>query len=539
MTERKQKLTPEEQGRQEAIAAYQKQLFAAQRLLKLRQAQDDLLAYTVMSMPDPADPDNPEASRYKTHKVHRLIADTLMKVESGEILNLIISVQPRVGKSELVSKRFPSWFLGRDPYRQAIVTSYGDDLATEFGREVREIMRTPFYQQVFPGVELRKGNQSADRLQTNRGGIATFVGVGGGLTGKGADLLVIDDPIKNHEEARSRTMRDRAWNWFNTTAMSRLMGVSGRVVICMTRWHEDDLVGRLTNPRNPYYDPDEAKKWTVINIPAFADEDDVLGREPGEILWPERTPQAFLESMRRRDPAGFAALYMGRPAPPEGNFFKADHIKTYKPHQLPKRLRLYAASDHAISLAQDRDKSCMGVVGVDENDNIWILPDLVWRQMAANTQVEAMLDLMQRHHPLFWWAERGHISQSIGPFLRKRMAETQTYVTIDEKTPVKDKMTRAQSIQARMSMGKVFFPDFAPWWADAKDELLNFPNGTHDDFVDFVAWIGIGLGQITKADAVMPTTHEPQTGSIQWIVTMADRLKRGKEPTNGENKYLH
>lgn len=519
------------------VADYERKLFAAKRLLTLRSCQDDLLLYTQLSMPDPLDPDNPAASRYDAHKIHRFLCDQLMAVERGEILRLIICMQPRVGKSELVSRKFPTWFTGRDPYRQTIVTSYGDDLATEFGRECRHIMRGAFYQQVFPGIALRRGNAAADRIQTHAGGVLTFAGRAAGLTGKGADLLVIDDILKNSEEARSKIIRDQIWTWFNQVAMTRLMGVQGRVVICMTRWHEDDLVGRLTNPRSPYYDPQEAAKWTVINIPAFAEADDPMGREPGEILWPERTPQAFLESMRRLDPAGFSAQYMGRPSPPEGNLFKRAGIRGYQAHQLPQNLRFYAASDHAVSLLAKRDPSCMGVVGVDGQDNIWVLPDLVWRQLDSEQQVDAMLDLMQRHRPLLWTAERGHISLSLGPFLRKRMQEEKTFISIDERVPTKDKQTRAQAIAGRWSMGKVYLPKFAPWYEDAVDQLLNFPNGANDDFVDFLALIGLSLDTLNRPNQSTPARKQAQSGSIQWILQSAERLRRQSPP--GTDRYLH
>lgn len=519
------------------IEAYQKQLNAAKRLVQLREAKEDLLRYCHLSMPDPMDPDNPERSRYQTHPIHQFLANELMEVEAGRCLRLIVSVQPRIGKSELVSKRFPSWCMGRDPYKQIVTASCTDDLASEFGRENRWVMKSAFYQQVFPGTAVRRGSASTERIQTQQGGLLQAVGIGGTLVGKGADILVIDDPVKSADEARSPAYRDRCWSWFTQVAMSRVMGTMGAVVICATRWHEDDLIGRLTNPKNPYYSAEEAAKWRVINIPAYADLDDPLGREPGEILWPERTPREHLESMRRLDPEGFNALYMGRPAPPEGAFFKARGISTYKPNQLPKNLRYYAASDHAVSLEQRRDKTCMGVVGVDENENVYVLPDLVWRQMDAEVQVEAMIDLMARHRPLFWWAEKGHISMSLGPFLRKRMNETRTYATIDERIPSKDKMTRAQAIQARMSMGKVFWPEFAPWYADAREELLNFPNGMHDDLVDFISWVGIGLDSLVRADVRSAPKRSVQTGSIQWIIQAA-AAKRTEAAANDDTRYL-
>ncbi len=523
----------------EKIEAVRHQVLAAQRLKGLQTARDSLLDYVQLSMPDPAFPDDATKSRYEVHRVHRLLAETLEKVERGEILRLIISVQPRVGKSQLSSKSLPGWLLGRDPYRQIIVTSYGEDLAQEFGRDVREQMTSPFYKQVFPRTQLRRGSRAANRLQTEAGGLAHFVGIGGPLTGKGADYLIIDDYIKDAEEARSKAAKDKHWEWYSRVALSRVMGKGGAVVITATRWAEDDLIGRLTDPDLEYVTEEDAAQWTVINIPAFAEEDDPVGREPGEVLWDDRTPRTFLESFRRLDPAGFAALYMGRPAPPEGNFFKRDQLRVYQPHQLPSNLRYYAASDHAVSLDQKRDRSCIGVIGLDEEDNIWVLPDLVWARLDAEDQVEAMLNLMRQYAPLNWWAEKGHISQSLGPFLRKRMVEEGVFCTITEKTPVKDKQTRAQAIQARSSMGKVFLPGFAPWVGEALEELLTFPNGAHDDFVDFMAWIGLGLARHVKAEtATTPEPEAPRSGTLEWILSTSDRLRKRDNQTERAARYL-
>ena len=517
------------------VALAERQLHAAQRLLRLKTARDSLLDFTVMSMPDPNDIDNPHASRYTVRPHHEFIARQLEGVISGETPLLILSVPPRMGKSELVSRRLPGWFIGREPYSHTIVTSYGEELAQDFGREVREIMQSAFYQQVFPGTHLRTGSRSAERLQTMEGGMVVFTGMGGTITGRGADLLIIDDPIKDRETANSRLVRNKHWDWFRDVALSRLMG-AGRVVICMTRWHEDDIIGRITNPRNEYYDEKFARDWTVVNIPAFAEENDPVGRKPGEVLWPERSSAKFLDTQRRINPSGFSALYMGRPAPPEGDFFKSAHLQTYASMgDLPSNLRYYAASDHAISMDQKADKTCMGVVGVDQDNNIYVMPDLVWRKLDAEHQVDSMLALMREHRPLFWWAEKGHISKSIGPFLRKRMLEEGVYASIVEKTPSKDKMTRAQAIQGRMAMGKVFFPRFAPWWPDAKDQLLNFPHTQNDDFVDFLAWIGIGLSEQVPANRPVVRDRAPRTGTIQWIKASADRLRQEKR---NDNRYL-
>lgn len=540
-------LTPKELDKlpaelREKIEAARTQVFAARRLQTIQTARDNLIDFIQMSMPDPEFPEDVTRSRYEVKPIHRLLTETMEKVERGEILRLAISVQPRVGKSQVCTKSFPAWLMGRDPYRQIIVTGYGDEFVKEFGREVRETMLSPFYQHVFPKAKLRRNAKAANRLQTEAGGILHFGGLGGQLTGKGADYLLVDDPIKNAEQARSRAEKDKLWQGFTKDAMSRLMGKAGAVVVTATRWAEDDIIGRLTDPKLGYTTEKEAAKWTVINIPAFADEDDPLGREPGEILWEERTPRTFLESFRELDPAGFAALYMGRPAPPEGNLFMRDNVvdNAYMPQDLPRNLRFYGASDHAVSEEQRRDPSCMGIVGVDEKGDIWVMPELVWRKMGPEAAVDSMFELIRDKKPLFWWAEKGHISKSIGPFLKKRMQEEKVYCAIVEKTPVHDKVARSQSIQGRMSMGKVHLPRFAPWFSDAVEELLTFPNGHHDDFVDFLSWIGIGLAsQVPATSYIEKEKPEPPSGSLEWILKSSERIRKKDTATEKHARYLH
>lgn len=523
------------------IELARQQVFAAQRLKNLKTAKDNLLDFTTLSMPDPAAPNDPLRSRYEVHKVHRFLAKKLEQVATGEVLRLAISVQPRVGKSFLSSQNFPAWLLGRDPYHQCIVTGYSDDFVKDFGRYTKTLMTSPFYNQVFPNSVLNRNSKAANHMMTEAGGILHFAGWQGSLTGRGADTLIIDDLIRGAEEARSRTTKDKQWEWFTRDASTRVMGTLGAIVIVATRWAEDDLIGRLTDVDQGFTSPEEAAQWEVVNIPAFAEENDPLGRELGEVLWEERTPAKRLNSMRKLDPAGFAALYMGRPAPPEGNFFKSGHFREYRGHQLPANLRYFSASDHAISTEQRRDSTVLGTVGVDEHDNIYIMSDLVWAQLDSDDQVESMLALMQKYRPLAWWAEKGHISKSIGPFLRKRMREENTYCNIIEKTPVKDKMTRAQSIHARMAMGKVFWPAEATWFAEAKEQLLNFPNGAHDDVVDWLAWIGIGLDRFIAAE---PTSarddvdREPPSGSLQYILKSSERLRKEHTEYEGYSRYL-
>ena len=512
------KKQPNEEKRKLAeIAEMEQQLQAAERLLRTKQAKQSLIKFTEMTMPDPEDPDNVDKSRYQPVRHHETICAALEEVEKGTYQRLIISMPPRHGKSELASRRFPAWFLGKDPYRQVIFATYNADLAMDFGRSVREIMRQPAFRQVFPGCKLRVGSQSSDRIQTEEGGVANFVGVGGALTGRGADLLVIDDPIKDREDADSKRERDKLWEWFTQVAMSRLMA-GARVVIIMTRWHEDDLVGRLTDPKNPCYNSEIAEQWKLLSLPAIADHDDPMGRKPGEALWPERYGLEFLNEIKRLNARGFSALYQGKPTPDDGDFFRREWLKGYLPQELPTNLRIYVASDHAVSTSQQADKTCLMPVGVDEQGDIWILPDVWWRKADTDDVVDAMIDIMERLKPSMWWAERGHISKSIGPFLRKIQQERGVYTVVDEVTPAKDKQTRAQAIRGRMAMGKVHFPRFASWWGDAENELLKFPQSRHDDFVDALAHIGMGLARQIGASTVAQKEPElPKSGTLAWV----------------------
>lgn len=331
------------------------------------------------------------------------------------------------------------------------------------------------------------------------------------------NCLICDDLIKDDKEAQSQAIRDQAWNWFTKVAMTRRMGKK-LVILTFTRWHADDPIGRLTDPENPCYNETLAKKIKIINLPAIAEEDDPLGRKEGEALWPELYDLDFLREQQSLDPLGFAALYQQRPSLLDGDMFKRENIRFYD--KLPEDLRYYAASDHAVGTNQRNDPSCFIRIGIDRNDDIYIT-DVVWKRMPTDQAVEAMLAMGRGPRaPLRWWAERGHISKSIGPFLRKRMLETGTYIIISEVTPVADKAQRAQSIAARVAMGKVYFPKTAQWTEKAINEMMAFPNGTHDDFCDALAYIGLGLqsqfrpGNNKQAERA---AQRPEFGTLAWV----------------------
>lgn len=510
-----------------------------QRLASVVGARTSLLDFMRLMRPDPEDVEDSLRSRYQITPQARLLAEILEKVERGELLRVAISIGPQMGKSEIISRGFPAWYEGKNTRRHFMLGSYNQDFANEFGGEVREICNTSAYQQVFPGFAFRQGSAAKDALVTMHGGKMAFVGRGASGAGKPADIFVCDDALKDDKEAQSPTIRKELRNWFTKVVFARCHRRSA-VVVVNTRWHEDDLIGWLCDPAHPDHDPKISKNWTYINLPAVVKDPELaaalgltlevptdpdvveqFGSAPMVALWPERKPLEFLAEAKRLDPRGFEALYMGNPAPEDGEFFKREWLVGYKPEELPTRLMKYSTSDHAVSSKQERDATCMGMSGVDEKGVIWLLPDIYWeREDDTNIVVDEMLRMLRDHRPLVHWAERGHISKSILPFLRTRLIEENVMMTLidDSMVPSVDKKTRARSIQGMMSLKRVRFPVFAPWWAEAQNELLKFPNGTHDDFVDMLSWMGIGLMREVPASRQAPESDKVvRVGSMAWV----------------------
>lgn len=407
----------------------------------------------------------------------------------------MVNMPPRHGKSELASRRFPAWLLGINPEIEIVVASYNADKAREFGYEVRDIVRSSEYRALFPQSTLKEDSRAADRWNTDSGGSFRAVGIGTALTGRGADVLLIDDPIKDDEEADSEIRRERIWSWYSSVAYTRL-SPGGRVVVIQTRWHEDDLTGRLLDEQRKGGD-----KWDILELPAIS--------RDGHALWPDRYPVDYLERIKRVTlPRHWSALYQQRPAPEEGAYYKREWFRWYD--EKPKQLRVYGASDYAVTDG-DGDYTVHIVVGVDPEDNIYVLD--LWRgQTNSDVWVQTWLDMVKQHSPLMWVEEQGQIIKSIGPFLDRRMRETRTYCRREQVSSAADKPTRSRSMQARTSMGKVYLPSKAPWMADFTSELLTFPAGKHDDMVDAYGLIGRMLDELIPAAAPKVETKPRSDG---------------------------
>jgi len=505
----------------------EQELRALERAKAAIVARDSLLAYTKYTMPHPEDPDDVNRSLYEEAAHHQLIADALEKVERGEILRLIIMMPPRHGKSELASRRFPAWFMGRGNYRQLILATYAQDFAEDFGRDVREIIESPQSQQVFPHLSLKSDTKSASRMRTENRGILHFVGTRGQATGRGADVFLIDDPFKDREDAGSIAIRNKVWNFFKTTAYTRLMP-GGAIVIIMTSWDEDDIVRRIFNPE---YIPEEiAKTWTVLSLKGIANEN--TPRE--KALWPERYPLKVLYNIRSvLGPIDWSALYQQNPTPPEGAYFKRKMIIPYLYHsakELPNNLRPYGAMDLAVSIEKDRDATCVGGGGVDENGELWIYPDIIWDKLPPDQLIEQIVQYIKFHNFFLMWGEKGQLTKAIKPFLTKAMKAAKVYNYIEEFPTTKQKGARATNIRGFMSMGMVHFPAFASWWPAALDEMLKFTGSgddANDDFVDMIALLGQGLHKQIGATAAAPKlTLVPEVGTMAWVKYAHDQRRK-------------
>lgn len=430
--------------------------------VRAAKARRSLLAFTEYTNP-----------AYVSAGHHKLIADKLEAVERGEIDRLMIFMPPRHGKSELASKRFPAWCLGRNPKRQIIAASYNSDLANDFGRNVRNIVGEPEFGQVFPGVGLSADSAAANRMNTNHGGAYVAAGVGTAVTGRGANIALIDDPFKDREEADSERRRELVWDWYRSTLYTRLMP-GGAIVLIQTRWHEDDLAGRIL--------AQEGDQWEVLELPAI-DAD-------GRALWPEWYDEKALDRIKATiGPREWSALYQQKPQPDEGTYFRREWFEPWD--RLPA-LRYYGSSDYAVTDGGG-DYTVHTVWGVCPAGDLYRVAQ--WKgQTASDEWIEQKLDLIAKYKPLCWFGEGGVIQKAVEPMLKRRMRERGVHCRLEWLSSVSDKPTRARSFQAMAATGRVHFEPKADL-----SEFLVFPAGKHDDEVDTASLIGRAIDQAHPA----------------------------------------
>lgn len=394
----------------------------------------------------------------------------LMEVAAGRIRRLLVQLPPRHGKSELVSRYFPAWYLATHPEHRFMLTGYGNEFAETWGRASRDIL-TEWGPRLY-GVQVSNTSSAADRwdLHKHRGGMIT-AGVGGQVTGYGSHILVIDDPLKDRREADSQHARDLLWKWYTDTIYPRLEP-RARVILCMQRWHHDDLAGRLLKASESGGD-----RWHVLNLPALAEEDDQMGRLPGEALWPERFPVEELARIRANmSPRGWISQYQQRPAAEAGATFRQEWT-AHRYRELPMLNRRVMAIDTAFKTGISHDYSCIELWGA--GDAGYYVMDC-WREQVEYPDLKrAIVDHFNRYAPDAVLIEDAASGQSIIQDLKR----TTTLPIIAVKA-VGSKQARADSVSPLWEAGKVFLPESAPWLHIFLEEHLAFPFGAHDDTVD-------------------------------------------------------
>lgn len=448
---------------------------------------------------------------YEPQAHHLLLIDALEKVARREIDRLMVFMPPGSAKSTYSSILFPAWYLANRPKENIISASHTTELAERFGRRVRNIVAEVGKT---IDVQLSEDNKAAGRWSTVGGAEYFAAGVGVGIAGFRADLAIVDDPLRSRQDADSELIRNRQWDWWVADLTTRLKP-NAAVVLIQTRWHEDDLAGRLL-----LAEPD---RWHVISLAMEALPGDPLGREVGDPLWPEW----FTDDMRataKRDARTWNALYQQQPAPDDGDYFKSEYFRTYT--RLPKELVFYGASDYAVTDGNG-DFTEHGVFGVDADGNIYVVD--WWRgQSSPDVWIEAKLDLMDQWKPVRWFSESGVIRRSIEPFLIKRMRERKVFNAIEWISSISDKPTRARSIQGRMAMGMVYFPQGKEWANELQRQMLAFPAAKHDDGVDVMGLIGRGLDSMRNAGRPITRKKPAEVGTIGWVY---QRTKEEKTPS--------
>lgn len=457
-------------------------------------AERSLIAFAALTHP-----------KYEASWHHRQIAEAMLDVATGKCLRLIISMPPRHGKTELASIRFAPWIMTRRPGVSVISATYAGEFAEELGRKARAVLESPLYGALWPRSRLKSDNRAVSRWQNVSGGSYYGVGVGGPLTGRGADVLLIDDPHKNREEAESQTMRERVWDWFRSTAFTRLEK-NGAVVIIMTRWHEDDLVGRCI---------DSGEDWRVLSLPAVAEADEP-NRGAGEALWGEKYDTDVLAAIRRTvGEREWAALYQQRPAPLEGGLFKPDRLGVIDAE--PAGAKWIRSWD--LGATEDGGDPTAGARLGQLPDGRFVIGDMVRGKLKPEDVDATLVATASRdgsgteiHIP----QDPGQAGKSQVQYLTRKLAGYR----VKSSPETGSKVLRAEPLAAQVNVGNVVMVR-GPWNQALIDELRVFPNGSHDDQVD----------ALSRGFA---SFHGPSTtGLLDYYRQEAERLEAKQEPDKG------
>jgi predicted phage terminase large subunit-like protein len=448
--------------------------------------------------------------KYEFIWFHKVICEYLDKLARGEIMKLMIFVPPQHGKSQLSSRHFPAFLLGRDPTTKIAVTSFSGRLAADFNRDIKNIIRGSEYAELFPETRLNvAGVQGAtneinrsEQFETviHRGGVKA-VGIKGDLTGSPVDVGIIDDPFKGRQEANSATTRNFVWNWYQDVFKARLHDGSKQLML-FTRWHEDDLAGRILNPKSEYYDEEEAKEWTVLALPAIKEatkplpqaEDIDDPREIGQALWEGKHGAAKYKLMKRINPTGYNSLAQQRPTAQEGNKIKESWFRIEKESELPFDIRSVKADfyiDGAYTEQTKNDPTALGSSYFHKaNKTLYIFNCVSIRK--------ELYELLKFFKP--YVLSNGYKATSIvnielkasGYPLKSMLSKVEhggfNCRGIPNKVVALGKMNRVENTSPFLVGGRVVLV-WGSWIRDFIDECKSFPNGVHDDRLDLLCYM--------------------------------------------------
>lgn len=453
---------------------------AAKRLLLIEEASESFLGFVRAAFP-----------AFTLAPFQHELIETLDALERQTLgqRNLLITMPPRHGKSTIASVAFPAYYMLRKLVRHTLAVSYGSDLAANFGRQVRDLTMEPIVAKAFPHFSLSPTSTAIDDWRTVEGGKYYACGVGGGTTGRPANLLLIDDPFKSRPQAESPSERNKVWQFYNGSLVNRkepeLDGTLPIEILIQTRWHPDDLAGRIMESED-WADGD----WHHIDFPALTKTSVMVGAVPTETevaLWPERFPVEMLDKMRRRDPRDFAALYQQQPYIQGGNLIQTRWLNSYTKEQGQQRFHTtIIAADTAFKTKQQNDPSVLMTLSLTPQGDIYIRD--VQRQRLDYPSLKRKLLIENgkwRGHGLRGiYIEDKASGQSILQDLRREPGISVIPYKFPGPRDASDKVARVNSILGLIEGGRVFVPEEAPWLDDFLDEIQSFPNGKHDDQVD-------------------------------------------------------
>lgn len=445
---------------------------------------------------------------YEANWHHQLICEKLEAVNRGEVKRLMIFMPPRHGKSMLASEFFPAWFLGQNPKKEIISCSYNDELAEEFSRKVRKTVKSDKYKFVFD-TTIDKDTRKISRWALSNGSGYRAAGVGGGITGRGANIFIIDDPVKNQEEANSPTTREKIWNWYTSDVRTRL-AKGGAIILVMTRWHDDDLAGRLLKK--------DKKRWDIINFPAIATKDEDH-RLKGEALWPSMFSLEELSEIKGLSRSTWGSLYQQNPILSETQDFKQRWFKKWK--DLPSPLRRFTLVDPAISKKKRADNSAILTIGVDVENNIYVL-----EYTADHLDPSELIDEVFRQAEK-WNSEKVGIEsvqyqRSIEHFMTLEMKRRGKYLNIICLDGKANKEERIRGLIPYYKLGMVHHPFDSEV---LEEELIRFPSGRHDDVLDALS-MGLKIMQPPKKHmALRPLVrYSKKTGAVIGTIPIKNRI---------------